>query len=432
MEKSYESNPEKAKYIKESLMKKYPEIFDTYQIKELSDVQICNLFEFLSIERQGIEPRNREELERIFVVVSKEKGQAILVNTNQEGKIPEGEFGIYDLEKQEFKLTNKTLRQKIRENIKKYAKDTLTPQEEEKMIDEIGSKNLEDIEECITMDEQEIDEKVKNAVNQKIDEKNEENGKTKEERMELESKSKKKEQVKVEQEENRTVPEDVARACAKLGITNIKAFMYANGNEFATKTDIPYVNKNRGNVLIIRTEDEGKDTDKYFVFQDGRLCVPGNEDEKIDQVARKSTQNMKNGTFIKPVEIDDEEQYVEYSDSQGLDIKEKLAENMNLSITDLENYKKEIQIELQKYSEELYKIQETAFLTDAQKDALYLEANKRFNTNNEKIAEKYGIHFENVQEINLSTHKQAEEHVMEEDDDFQSEHMARVNRNKNN
>lgn len=36
MEKNYERNPEKANYIKENLLKKYPEIFQKYEINELS------------------------------------------------------------------------------------------------------------------------------------------------------------------------------------------------------------------------------------------------------------------------------------------------------------------------------------------------------------------------------------------------------------
>ncbi len=394
MQKNYENNPEKANYIKQNLLKKYPEIFQKYE--------------------------NSKELQNIYAIIDPEKNTAIMLNTNQEGKLPEGEFGTYDLENHEFTLTNEKIKEKIKGQIEKYAKDTITEQEKEQMLQEVMPKNLEDIDKIVTMGEKNINEKVRNAVDKKIDEKNTENGKTKEQRNALEQESKKKEQITIaeekETENNQEIPEDVAKACAQLGITNIKAFMYANGNEFATKTDIPYINKNGGNVLIIRAKSEEaiKGTDRYFVFQDGRLCVPGNKDEQIDQVARKSTQNSKNGNLIKPVEIDDEEQYVEYEDSQGLDIKEKLAESMNLSVEDLERYKKEIQIELEKYSEELYQIENAPFLNDAQRDELYIEANKRFNTNSEKLAQEFGIHMDNVKSINLATDKKTEDKVNEE------------------
>lgn len=436
MQKNYEDNPKKAGDIKADLLKKYPEIFEKYEINDLSSVQVCNLAEFLIKEHpekydktQGtrMNYENNKDLQNIYAIIDPKENKAIMLNTSQEGKIPEGEFGTYDLEKEnpKFTLTNEKIKEKIRDQIEKYAKDTITEQEKEQMLQEVMPKKLDDIDKMATMGERNMDEKVRKAVDKKIDEKNAENGKTKEQRNALEQESKKKETVtmgeKKGQENSQEVPEDVAKACSRLGITNIKAFMYASGNEFATKTDIPYVNKNGGNVLIIRakSEDATKGTDRYFVFQDGRLCVPGNKDEEIDQVARKSTQNSKNGNLIKPVEIDDEEQYVEYEDSQGLDIKEKLAESMNLSVQDLEQYKREIQIELEKYSEELYKIDEAPFVDDRQRDELYKDANKRFNANSEKIAQKYGINLDNVKSINFATDQKTEEKVneVEEPDD---------------
>ena len=87
---------------------------------------------------------------------------------------------------------------------------------------------------------------------------------------------------------------------------------------------------------------------------------------------------------------------------------------MNLSVEDLERYKKGIQIELEKYSEELYQIENAPFLNDAQRDELYIEANKRFNTNSDKLAQEFGIHMDNVKSINLATDKKTEDKVNEE------------------
>lgn len=426
MEKNYETNPEKARYIKQKLFEKYGENFQKHGMSMDSDLEICNLAEFLITEHpekyaksMGTENnyRNDEDLQKIYAVVSKEKNVAVLINTNEKGKVPEGEFGVYDLQKHTFEAS-KEMKEKLKKSIREMANDTLTEKEIDEMTEKIAPKNLDDMDKMATIGEKHINERARKAVDEKIDEKNQQNGKTKEERNALESKTKGKEEQKDGQSSKNEIPAEVATTCRRFGITNIKAFMYAKGTEFARKTDIPYVNKNGGNVLIIRTADTGKSTDKYFVFQNGRLCVPGNRDEEIDQVARKSTQNSKNGTLIKPLDIDDEEQYVEYSDSQGLVIREKLEENMDLSTEDLEEYKKQIQKELENYSEELFKIEETPFLSDAQRDELYIQANERFNTNNEKMAKQFNIDFSDVEAINLATDERTQDQVEKEEDEL--------------
>jgi len=216
---------------------------------------------------------------------------------------------------------------------------------------------------------------------------------------------------------NEKIPEDVVKACALLGITNIKGYVYGNAQEFVSKTDAPNVNKHGGNVLIIKVNDDSKNTDKYFVFQDNKLCVPGNRDEDMDKIARKTTQNSKDGTLMKPIKIDDEEQYVEYSDSQGLVIKEKLEENINLSTKKLQEYQQEIQEELEKYSENIYKIEQNNMLSDEQKDQMYMQVNETFNKNNREIALQYGIEYSDVKAINLATDKQTNEQINENEEE---------------
>ena len=112
------------------------------------------------------------------------------------------------------------------------------------------------------------------------------------------------------------------------------------------------------------------------------------------------------------MEIDDE-QYVEFTDSEGMVVREKLEEDRDLSIKDLEEYKKELEQELEEFAEELYKIENTDFLSDEQKDSLYLQANEKFNTKNEELAKQYGIDLDNVQSINLQTDKHTEDKVEE-------------------
>ena len=374
MKKNYENNPEKARYIKENLLKKYPEIFEKYEMSEFSQIQVCNLAEFLIAEHPEKYDRtagtrmnyeNNEELQRIYAVVNKEKNQAVMINTSKDGKIPEGEFGIYDLENHEFQLTNETLRETIREHIKKYAKDTLTAKEEEQMIDEIAPKNLDDIDKFVTMGERNIDEKVRDVVDKKIDEKNEENGKSKEEREALENRNKDEEQVTIGQEENETIPGDVEKACRKLGVTQVKSYFYVNANELADKVDGTRVNKNGNRVLMLEIADSSnlEGPNKYYGFQDDRMVSYGTENQEVRDVTGNVTQM---GKVVKPLKLQSPE-YVEYKDSEGLVIREQIDEKSDLSVQEIENYKKSMEKTLEKYSQNIYMIKYNSNLSPEQK-----------------------------------------------------------------
>lgn len=279
------------------------------------------------------------------------------------------------------------------ENRKKHKKSRKEPQK-------VKPKKENDKPKEVEMEEKSVDAKSEKAETQEKEEKI----------VMAEAETEK------ESESQTQIPEDVVKACQKLGITKIKAYLYAKANEFSSKTEVPYVNKNGENVLLIRAADDTKNTDKYFAFQGDKLCVPGNRDEEIDQVVGRRTQNMRNGKLLQPLEIDDEEQYVEYEDSQGLVIQEKLEETMNLSTEDLKQYKEKIQEELERYSNELAKIEETPFLDDAQREQLYREANEKFNRNNEKIAKECHIDLSDVKAINLATDEKTNEQVQQEDE----------------
>lgn len=374
MQRNYENNPEKANYIKQNLMKKYPEIFEKYEMSELSEVQVCNLAEFLIAEHPEkydrttgtrMDYENNQELQRIYTVVNRQKNTAVLINTNKEGKIPEGEFGVYDLEKHEFQLTNEELRKTIREHIKKYAKNTMTAKEEEQMIDEIAPKTLDDMDKIATMGERNIDEKVRNAVDQKIDEKNEENGKTKEEREALENKNKDKKEVEIGQEEKETGPEDVVKACRSLGVTQIKSYFYVNASELGDKVDGTRVNKNGNRVLMLEVADGSnlEGPNKYYGFQDNRMISYGTENQEVRDVTGNVTQM---GKVVKPLKLQSPE-YIEYTDSEGLVIREQIDDKMDLSVQEIENYKRDMEKVLEKYSQNIYMIKYNSNLSPEQK-----------------------------------------------------------------
>ena len=436
MDKNYEKNPEKANYIKKQLYDKYrEEIFEKYDIEEadLARMQVCTLGEFLVLQQDKYE-KNRaiyetdENLKKIYAVVDKLENRAIMINTNQEGKLPEGEFGVYDFQKNRFEMAGK-----VKDEIVQYLgigalpiekQDALLQElfeqklklDELSIMDQLATMDLEKV-----MDSRISKEELEALKSEYIDRENEENGKTKEERNQIEKQVKdeeKEEDQKREQEVKQSnLPEHVVKYCLMAGIAVPKAVIDTKASEAADKIDEPRINRNGGNVTIIKTRDDSKQTDKYLVFQDGKYIIPGTRDEKIDKVVGKRMQTSKNGAMIKPLEIDDEEQYFEYSDSQGLTIREKIEENLKISIEDLENYKREMQKELEQYSQEMYRIQETPFLSDAQKDALYAEANERFNSNNEKIAKECNVELNDVKAINLATDERTQEQIEKENDD---------------
>jgi hypothetical protein len=128
-------------------------------------------------------------------------------------------------------------------------------------------------------------------------------------------------------------------------------------------------------------------------------------------------QHTKDGNMIKPLEIDEKEQYFKYSDSFGTNIREKIEENVGLSIDKLENYKKRAKELLEKFSQELYKVEESDFLTKEQKNQLYNDANNKFNIENEKLSLEFGINYRNVKSINLKTDEKTNEKITKENDE---------------
>ena len=273
MEKAYENNLSKEQIKK--LTEKYREVLEKYEIS-LEDCETCQFTEFLAKEHpekyDNHMYRSSKELQEICAVINKEKNIAVMINLNEEenSKIPRGEFGVYDLENHKFEASE-LIKGRIRMEVEKMANGTLTAQEQDEMVEELSPKNLDDMEKMATVD-MEIERKTKIAVDKKIDEKNAENGIPKEERQQAEKESKEQAENSVnekdgQESEIKKLPEDVVKACKKLGITNIKAFMYARGQDFADKTDIPNIRENGGNVLVIRAADNSKSI-MYFKVTD--------------------------------------------------------------------------------------------------------------------------------------------------------------------
>lgn len=414
MEKNYENNLTREQMKK--LTEKYQEVLEKYEIS-LEECQTCNLTEFLAKQHPDRYDnhiyRSSRELQEICAVISKEKNIAVMINLNEgeSSKIPQGEFGIYDLEKHQFQASD-LIKGKIREQVEKMSNGTFTPQEQDEIAQELLPKNLDDMEKIATVD-MEIERKTKNAVNNKIDEKNSENGIPKEEREAAENDVKKQAMKKEVQEK---LPPEVRAACQRLGITNVKSYFYVNANQLSSKIEGTAVNKNGGQVLMIEVEDSVSLTvDRFYGFQDEKMILHGTHNEEVDRVV--GDKNNRDGKVIEPLKMDNPT-VVEFSDSEGTVVREQLEEDMNLSVQEIENYKKEVEKLLEKYSQEIEKIKETA-ATPEEAETMVKISNQEFNFANEELAKKYGIDLSDAKSINLQTEEHTEEKVDDEPEAFE-------------
>lgn len=350
-----------------------------------------------------------------------------MINTSKKGKIPEGEFGKYDLEMQEFELTNEEIREKMREQIKRYAKEILLPAEEEKLIDQMVPEHLSQMEEFVEqgMDETEIGIRARKVVDRKVDKKNAGNGISKRQRQEVEREKRdnrvKKEPNEEISEKNQELPEDVVKAATKLGVTKVKGYFYVNAKQLADKVENTPVKEDGKRVLILEVANGNAidGPDRYYGFQEDRMVLWSNQNEEMEEVTQRGARPPVDGKLIEPLKRDDPT-YVEFSSSEGMVVEEKLEENLNLSVQALESYKQEIEELLKHYAQNIVAIQENESLDDDQKRELLFQNSQNFERLNEQLAQKYGIDFCNVKTINLQKteyHQEVEKEIEEEEEE---------------
>lgn len=303
---------------------------------------------------------NDENLKRIFAVIDSQKNSVIMINTNQEGQIEEGEFGTYDLQKHQFKLTNEQIKQRIQKQLKtsieKYAKDVYSSKEIKEMMEDMMPKTLDDMEKLATKGDREISEKAERLVKvEKPDEINKKNGKSKAERAELENADK----VTIGQEKDgqadkNEVPDDVQKACRKLNITHIKSYFYVEAAQLEEKIDGTRVDKNGSKVLMLEVEDSANvgGPNQYYGMQDDRMALYGTANSEVRDVTGNVTQM---GKVVKPLKLESPE-YIEYEDSEGLVIREQIDEKSDLSVQEINYYREEMEDILEKYSQNIYMI----------------------------------------------------------------------------
>lgn len=229
---------------------------------------------------------------------------------------------------------------------------------------------------------------------------------------------------KEEPEQTQEVPEDVVKACMKLGVTQIKGYFYVNAKQLSEKVDNIPVNQNGGKVLLIEVADSSRlgAADRYYGMQDDRMILRGTQDEEMEEVTEKSNRPPADGKLVEPLKKDNPT-YVEFSDSEGLLIQEKLEDKMNLSVQDLENYKKEVEELLEKYSQNVAEITENSLIDEEQKNQLLRENDNNFDRLITDMTQKYGIDLSDVKSIQLQKNEYVQE-KLEETDEEDDRHTA--------
>ncbi len=397
---------------------------------------MCNLADFLIKEHPEkydktagtrMDYENDENLKRIFAIVDHQKNRAIMINTNPEGQIEEGEFGKYEFgeasgsKKPQFYLTNEDLKQRIQkqleESIKKYAKDIYSAQEIKEMTEDMMPKTLDDMEKLATKGDREISEKAERLVKvEKPDEINRKNGKSKAERNEIENAGK----VTIGQEndgqaEKNEVPDDVQKACRKLNIMHIKSYFYVEAAQLEEKIDGTRVDKNGSKVLMIEVEDSANvgGPNKYYGMQDERMALYGTANSEDRKVTGNVTQM---GKVVKPLKLESPE-YIEYEDSEGLVIREQIDEKSDLSVQEINHYREEMEDILEKYSQNIYMIK-SSDLSPEEKVKEIQRIDDKCDKDTTKSALSHGIGRTDDENIDQVTDKHTEdmqEDVMEDE-----------------
>lgn len=397
---------------------------------------MCNLPDFLIKEHPEkydktagtrMDYENDENLKRIFAIVDHQKNRAIMINTNPEGQIEEGEFGKYEFgepngsKKPQFYLTNEDLKQRIQkqleESIKKYAKDIYSPQEIKEMTEDMMPKTLDDMEKLATKGDREISEKAERLVKvEKPDEINRKNGKSKAERNEIENAGK----VTIGQEndgqaEKNEVPDDVQKACRKLNIMHIKSYFYVEAAQLEEKIDGTRVDKNGSKVLMIEVEDSANvgGPNKYYGMQDERMALYGTANSEVRKVTGNVTQM---GKVVKPLKLESPE-YIEYEDSEGLVIREQIDEKSDLSVQEINHYREEMEDILEKYSQNIYMIK-SSDLSPEEKVKEIQRIDDKCDKDTTKSALSHGIgriDDENIDQVTDKHTEDMQEDVMEDE-----------------
>lgn len=406
MEKKFETK-DSMKSICELQKDEYIEILKKYGVS-LEQTEICDLAEFLLTEHNEKYEKNRaiyetdEDLKKIYAIVDRAKEIAVFINVNENGKIPKGEFGVYDFKNHKFDASD-FIKEKIEKTVRKMTNGTFTEKEVDAMIKNISPKTLDDIDKIATK-ENEIYEKIKLQINQNLNEKNNQNGKSFSER-EKNSKENSR-NIKVQNEdEKRELPKDVKLLCEKLHVITIKSYFYVNASEISDKVDGTKVNKNGNKVLILEIPDtmNANGTNKYYGMQDNRLVIYGTENKEIRDVTGNVT---KMGKTINPLKLQNDE-YIKYQDSQGLIVNEKIDDKADLSVQDIENYKKEMEEILEKYSQDIYKIKYESELLPDEKINKIQEIDGWYDEQTIKITKQNNVSIEDNKNIDLTT----EEHI---------------------
>lgn len=393
-------------------------------MKIINGIEVCNLKEYLDkyakeeyikyLEKESITPETIENMKKVFVIQGKDEKEAILINTYNEGKLPEGKIGTYNLEENKF-VASSQVKIKIIETLG-IDINSFDVYEQNEIIDKVfGDMNA-----LINLNQLEFEEKitekapeVKELIQETTRKKNEKAGHSEETVKKVTGESNKdgktnEEEPKVmlanentENSKGSKLPEDVEKACARLGITQLKGYYYVNPVELGNKIDNVPVNKYAGRVLILE-ESKGANVtepDRYYGVQDEKLVLYGGKnDEAMEEITERGSRPPVDGSTLSPLKKDNGT-YVEYS-KNGINISEKIEEKFDLSYQELEEYKKKQEELLDKFASEVNQTIEDDTLSEEEKNIKLDEIRDENYSANVKLGQDYGIDYSDTRAIN--------------------------------
>ena len=296
-----------------------------------------------------------------------------------------------------------------------YADDPEKAKEFEEKFFHGQAKDLDVLEKMI-----ERPNNFKKMIEQKCVEINKENGiseaETEKARKNSKSENSNQHKVALEKNEKQKIPTDVENACKKLGVNQIRGFFYVNAAELTNKVDDTRTNKNGNKVLIIEVYDNKLSCNKYYGFQDEKMVLYGNDSE-ANQAVKDVTGNVTQmGKMVKPLKAQ-EDQYIEYEDSDGLVIREKIDEKQETSMQEINQYKKEMEDTLTKYSQKINAIKEDPLLSPEEKKARIQAIGQWCDQKTTELAKENDISMNDDKAINEVTDEHTKQEINKTDED---------------
>lgn len=418
------------------------DLLKKYNITTAQKIQGCTLAEFLAKQHpqkyDNSIYQNTDELKQIFAVVNKKENVAIFINLNKDNnsKLEYGDFAEQDLTNYKIKLVPE-IEKKLKSEIEKMSHGYFSTKEQESIFKESFKGDLDSLEKIATIDFYLI-KQAKKIISEKLDEINRENGISKEERNIIETKKKidkekaehedNTEEISIvneknEEDEKDNIPEDVRKACKKLGINKLKGYFYVNASELNSKVDNTLVNEYGNKVLMLEVPTEKiEGPNKYYGIQDEKMVLYGNEDEAVRDVTGKTRM----GEVIEPLKLQEPKE-VKFDNKDGMVVNEQLDDNKDMSVQEANAYREEMEELLEKYSQNLELISSDTSKSKQEKEKMIYDIKNKFSSDSTELANKYDIKDDDtkniVTEVEENTNEKIQENRDRDDEDDEPDYF---------